>query len=61
MKKINDDQMKFIIRHWDDYTPAEFAEGLNIGERTILKYAKIIRDKSDAKLCPVPPTKKEEL
>ena len=54
-----DEKMKFIVRHWDDYTTAEFTKRLNISERTILRYAQIIRDKSGGKLCPLPPTKKE--
>ena len=58
MKKIPDEKMKFIIRHWDDYTTAEFANGLKISERTILKFAKMIRNESGGKLCPLPPVKK---
>ena len=50
MKKITDEQIKFIIRNWDDYPTAEFAEGLNISQPNILRYAKIIRDKSGGKL-----------
>ncbi len=54
-----DEKMKFIVKHWDDYTTAEFAKKFNISERTIRRYAQIIRDESGGKLCPLPPTKKE--
>ncbi len=54
-----DEKMKFIVKHWDDYTTAEFAKKFNISERTIRRYAKIIRDESGGNLCPLPPTKKE--
>ena len=59
MRKITDEQLKFIVRYWDDFSAKEFAKALNISECTISRYAKIFRDNSVGKLCPLPPTKKE--